>query len=68
MNIREKVLIVEDEKGISQFIAAALSSRGYEAIQAHTGAEALTIISSHCPDLVILDLGLPDMDGLSILE
>ena len=43
MNIREKVLIVEDEKGISQFIAAALSSRGYEAIQAHTGAEALTI-------------------------
>ena len=68
MNIREKVLIVEDEKGISQFIAAALSSRGYEAIQAHTGGEALTIISSHCPDLVILDLGLPDMDGLSILE
>lgn len=68
MNIREKVLIVEDEKGISQFIAAALSSRGYEAIQAHTGSEALTIISSHCPDLVILDLGLPDMDGLSILE
>ena len=68
MNIREKVLIVEDEKGISQFIAAALSSRGYEAIQAHTGGEALTIISSHCPDLVILDLGLPDMDGLAILE
>ena len=48
MNIREKVLIVEDEKGISQFIAAALSSRGYEAIQAHTGGEALTIISSPC--------------------
>ena len=67
MNIREKVLIVEDEKGISQFIAAALSSRGYEAIQAHTGAEALTIISSHCPDLVLLDLSLPDMDGMEIL-
>ena len=68
MNIREKVLIVEDEKGISQFIAAALSSRGYEAIQAHTGSEALSINSSHCPDPVILDLGLPDMDGLRILE
>ena len=68
MNIREKVLIVEDEKGISQFIAAALSSRGYEAIQAHTGAEALTIISSHCPDCILLDLGLPDLDGTEIIR
>lgn len=68
MNIREKILVVEDEKGIAQFIAAVLDGQGYETIQARTGAEGLSMISSHCPDLVILDLGLPDMDGLDILR
>ena len=68
MNIREKILIVEDEKNIAQFIAAVLDGQGYETIQARTGAEGLSMISSHCPDLVILDLGLPDMDGLDILR
>ena len=68
MNIREKILVVEDEKSIAHFISTVLTSNGYEAIQARTGAEARSIISSHCPDLIILDLGLPDMDGLDILR
>lgn len=68
MNIREKVLVVEDEKSISRFISAILDNNGYEPVQARTGTEALSMISSHCPDLVILDLGLPDMDGLEILK
>ena len=68
MNIREKILVVEDEKSISHFISTVLNSHGYEAIQARSGADALSIISSHCPDLVILDLGLPDMDGMEILR
>ena len=68
MQIREKVLVIEDEKTIAQFIAAILSGSGYEALQARTGSEALSMISSHCPDLVILDLGLPDMDGMDILR
>ncbi|MCI8971238.1 MAG: response regulator, partial [Oscillibacter sp.] len=68
MNIREKILVVEDEKSIAQFIAAVLDGQGYETIQARTGAEGLSMITSHCPDLVILDLGLPDMDGLDILR
>ena len=68
MNIREKILIIEDEKSIAQFTAAVLDGQGYETIQARTGAEGLSMISSHCPDLVILDLGLPDMDGLDILR
>ena len=68
MNIREKVLIVEDEKSIAHFISTILSSNGYEPLQARTGTEAMTMISSHCPDLVILDLGLPDMDGIDILR
>ena len=68
MTIREKVLIVEDEKSIAHFISAILTSNGYETIRARTGAEAMTMLSSHCPDLVILDLGLPDMDGLEVLN
>ena len=68
MNIREKVLIVEDEKSIAHFISTILSSNGYETLQARTGAEATAMLSSHCPDLVILDLGLPDMDGMQVLR
>ena len=68
MNIREKILVVEDEKNISHFISAVLNTNGYEAMQARSGEEALSMISSHCPDLIILDLGLPDMDGMEILR
>ncbi len=68
MNIREKILVVEDEKSIAHFISTVLTANGYEAMQASSGQEALFIISSHCPDLIILDLGLPDMDGLDILR
>ena len=68
MNIRDKVLVVEDEKSISGFIRAILSSNGYDVIIARSGSEAFSMISSHCPDLVVLDLGLPDMDGMQIIE
>ena len=68
MNIREKILVVEDEKSIAHFISSVLSANGYEAMQARSGSEALSMISYHCPDLIILDLGLPDMDGLEILR
>lgn len=68
MTIREKILVVEDEKSISHFICTILNSNGYETMQARSGEEALSMISSHCPDLIILDLGLPDMDGLEVLN
>ena len=68
MNIKDKVLVVEDEKGISGFIRAILTANGYDVILAHTGAEAFSMISSHCPDLIVLDLGLPDMDGMNIIS
>lgn len=68
MNIRERILIIEDEKSISHFISTVLTNNGYETMQARTGSEAQSMISSHCPDLIILDLGLPDMDGMDILR
>ena len=68
MTVRDKVLVVEDEKSISGLIKAILTANGYDVIVAGTGAEAFSMISSHCPDLVVLDLGLPDMDGMDIIK
>ena len=55
MKIKDKVLIVEDEQSISNFISTILSANGYDTIIVRSGEEALTMISSHCPDLVVLD-------------
>ena len=68
MKIRDKILIVEDEQSISNFISTILTANGYDTMIVRTGAEALTMISSHCPDLIVLDLGLPDMDGMEVLR
>ena len=68
MTVKDKVLVVEDEKSISGLIKAILSSNGYDIIVAATGSEAYSMISSHCPDLVVLDLGLPDMDGMDLIK
>ena len=68
MAIKDRILIVEDELNISSFINAILSANGYDVLHAQNGTQALSMIASHCPDLVILDLGLPDMDGLDILR
>ena len=68
MKIKDKVLIVEDEQSISNFISMVLNANGYDTIIVGTGEEALTMIASHCPDLIVLDLGLPDMDGMEVLQ
>ena len=62
------ILIVEDERTISNFICRALASNDYKTIAAHSGREGLSLFFSHNPDLVLLDLGLPDIDGLEVLE
>ena len=68
MKLKDKVLIVEDEQNISNFISTVLTANDFDVLVARTGAEAVSMITSHCPDLIILDLGLPDMDGMNILK
>jgi two-component system KDP operon response regulator KdpE len=68
MNQRYKVLIIEDEQAIRAFIAATLKADGYHVIQADTAAKGEALIRSGCPDVVLLDLGLPDMDGADLLR
>lgn len=68
MIIRDKILVAEDDKSISGLIRTILISNGYEVITASSGAEALSMISSHCPELLVLDLGLPDMDGSELIR
>ena len=68
MKLKDKVLIIEDEQSISNFISTILAANGYDTLIASSGEEALSYITSRCPDLIILDLGLPDMDGVDILR
>lgn len=68
MKNKLKILLIEDELSIINFVTAVLCANSYEVISAKTGSEAMSMVSSHCPDLVILDLGLPDMDGTEIIK
>lgn len=62
------ILIVEDDKYISHFLKMSLEQEGYELIHTSYGKEALHLFYIHKPDIVLLDLGLPDMDGLEIIS
>lgn len=66
--IKDKVLIIEDEKSISYLISTVLTANGYDTIKAYNGEDACTMLDSYRPDLVLLDLGLPDMDGVEIIR
>ena len=67
-NNKFKVLIVEDEANICSFIETLLTTNDYQVLVAHTCTMGLTLFASHNPDLVILDLGLPDRDGLELIR
>jgi two-component system KDP operon response regulator KdpE len=66
MNL-SRILVVDDEPQIQRFLKPALTAAGYDVIEAGTGAEALRAVATRAPDLVILDLGLPDMDGKEVI-
>ena len=64
---RPRILVIDDEPQIHRFLGPALEAAGYEPVRADTAAQGLAAIAGRAPDAVILDLGLPDMDGKDAL-
>ncbi len=67
MKIRQCVLVIEDEKPIRHFLKSYLESHEFKVIEAVNAEEGLALAASHKPDLILLDLGLPDKDGFFVL-
>lgn len=65
---KPQILIVEDDRAISNFIAATLDTQNYHYQQVKTGSSALMSALSYRPDIILLDLGLPDMEGVEIIQ
>ena len=65
---KKKLLIVDDQVGIRILLLEVFSTEGYETFQAANGRTALEIVKAHAPDLVLLDMKIPGMDGLEILK
>jgi two-component system KDP operon response regulator KdpE len=67
VNNKYKILIIEDEENIKKFVAALFEANNYQVLSAKSVDNGISVFKSHLPDLVILDLGLPDKDGMSFL-
>lgn len=63
---KRRVLVVDDELSIRRFLHVSLTAHGNEVFEAETGEQALSAVVTYRPDLIILDLGLPDMDGIQV--
>jgi two-component system KDP operon response regulator KdpE len=63
-----RVLVVDDEHSIRRLLNTSLAAHGFTVIEATTGAEALTMVVERHPDIILLDLGLPDMDGIEVVR
>ncbi len=68
MSRKKTIMVVEDENNICKFINALLKTNDYTVVTAPDGSTALTMIPSYVPDVILLDLGLPDIDGLDIIK
>ena len=67
MNDRPRILVIDDEPQIHRFLGLALEAAGYAPLQALTAAEGLKVAAERSPDLILLDLGLPDQDGKALV-
>lgn len=65
---KSSILLIEDEENIRSFIATTLKNQNYKITTASTGTEGLHLCASLCPDIVLLDLGLPDIDGMEVIK
>ncbi len=68
MSAKYKILVIEDESNIRTFVKTILKSNGYQVIDAGNGESGKLLLLSHCPNLIILDLGLPDIDGVDFIR
>ncbi|URZ02869.1 response regulator [Clostridium felsineum] len=68
MDNKPYILVVEDDKPIRNFITTALRTQGYRYIETEKGNEAVALAMSNSPDIIVLDLGLPDVDGIEVVE
>lgn len=68
MNQKFKILIIEDEKNIILFLSDMLEANNFEVLSSYTGNQGISSMNSQTPDLILLDLGLPDMDGVEVIH
>jgi len=68
MNSKPLILVVEDDKPIRNFICVSLEAQGYKYIETSNGKTAVSMVSSHNPDVLVIDLGLPDIDGIEVIQ
>ena len=68
MSQTSTILVIDDEPQIRKFLRISLASQGYKVLEASTGTEGLSQAALNKPDLLVLDLGLPDMDGQDVLR
>lgn len=68
MSNKHKILLIEDESNIANFVKTILEAEEYKVIVAGSGNEGKSLFSSHCPKIIILDLGLPDIDGIELIK
>jgi DNA-binding response OmpR family regulator len=68
MSEAKKILIAEDDKFISKAYAAGLQKAGFEVLLAHDGNETMKMLKEHCPDIMLLDIVMPEKNGFEVLE
>ncbi|MGM9974372.1 MAG: response regulator [Clostridiaceae bacterium] len=68
MSNKSIIMLIEDDAAIRRFLSTVLTANDYKVLTSSSGEEALSLIPSYCPDLILLDLGLPDMDGSEIIK
>lgn len=68
MDIRDKIVVIENDRNVIHLLSSLLKTHNYDVLIESVGSQALTLISSHCPDLIVIDLDVPDVDGNGLLK